>query len=116
MTDDECAVTDGSDSENDTQPLQKRNRRLLCAKKTSILSMKLKGKRCPKHAQPLQVTQIRQRMLTREMAFDVWLGMLYERRCNERWWLELGGEWYAGRVVCQADQGWDECYDKFWVW
>ncbi|OJD24133.1 hypothetical protein ACJ73_04514 [Blastomyces percursus] len=61
-TDDECAVIDGSDSENDTRPVQKHDRRPLRAMKTSILSMELKGKTCPKNARPLQVAQIRQRI------------------------------------------------------
>ncbi|OJD15223.1 hypothetical protein ACJ73_08997 [Blastomyces percursus] len=70
-TDDECAVTDGSDFENDTQSLQKQ---------TSILSMKLKGQKCPKTAQPL-----RRYMLASEMTRELRQGMLTERQFNKEW-------------------------------
>ncbi|OJD16177.1 hypothetical protein ACJ73_08905 [Blastomyces percursus] len=101
-TDDECAVTDGSDSENDTRSLQKQ---------TSILSMKLKGQKCPKIAHPLQVTQIRRCMLEREMSTRVLLGMLQERWCNEGWCVGT-----QSGLERQADQGWDEWFDDFCAW
>ncbi|OJD23721.1 hypothetical protein ACJ73_04921 [Blastomyces percursus] len=114
-SEDDCAVTDGSDSENDTTR----------TKTTSMLSVKLGNAECPKKAQPLEVSEIRQEMIKTEL--DGLQGaIIRERRVNRtiQKWCRWGRRNAAGSKEPhdrteseknQADTAW-EFFEKFWVW